>query len=170
MKSTTVKLYNYNLAMLKTYLVAAIFIAGNILLPQVAHLIPQGGLIFLPIYFFTLVAAYKYGLKVGLLTAIFSPLINHLLFGMPMAAILPILLIKSSLLAIAVAVAAKYFKNVNIIGILLAIIAYQILGGVAEWALTGDITAALQDFKLGYPGLLFQLFGGYFALKAIEKI
>lgn len=81
--STTVKLYSLPLTNVKTFLLALLFIVGNILFPQLAHLLPQGGLIFLPIYFFTLVGAYKYGIHVGLLTAVLSPLVNHLLFGMP---------------------------------------------------------------------------------------
>ncbi len=67
----------------RTYLFIFLFVLGNLLLPQVTHMIPSGGLIFLPIYFFTLIAAYKFGLKVGLLTALLSPLLNSFLFGMP---------------------------------------------------------------------------------------
>ncbi len=57
----------------RTYGFCLLFIAGNILLPQLCHLIPDGGKILLPIYFFTLIAGYKFGLKVGLLTAVLSP-------------------------------------------------------------------------------------------------
>ena len=78
---------------------AALFIAGNMALPQLFHLIPQGGITWLPIYFFTLIGAYKFGWKVGLLTAILSPIINSLLFGMPLPAVLPAILLKSVLLA-----------------------------------------------------------------------
>lgn len=35
----------------KTYTLAAAFVAGNILLPQLCHMLPQGGLVWLPIYF-----------------------------------------------------------------------------------------------------------------------
>ena len=63
-----IKIYNYGLNELKTYLFAFLFVAGNIILPQLCHLIPDGGKMFLPIYFFTLVASYKYGVKVGLMT------------------------------------------------------------------------------------------------------
>ena len=96
---------NYNLHTLKyneakTYLVAVLFTVGNIAMPQLFHLIPQGGLIWLPIYFFTLIGAYKYGWRVGLLTAIASPVVNSLLFGMPLPAVLPSILIKSVLLAL----------------------------------------------------------------------
>ena len=60
----------------KTYALAAAFVAGNILLPQLCHMLPQGGLVWLPIYFFTLIAAYRYGITAGLLTAIASPLVT----------------------------------------------------------------------------------------------
>lgn len=72
MEAKTVKLYALQYNSAKTYLVAALFILGNIVLPQLCHLIPQGGVTWLPIYFFTLVGAYKYGWRVGLLTALAS--------------------------------------------------------------------------------------------------
>ena len=92
---TTVKLYSLNYSNVKTYLATSLFIVGNILFPRLFHLIPLGGLTWLPIYFFTLIGAYKYGWKVGLLTAILSPVINSLLFGMPVPAVLPAILLKS---------------------------------------------------------------------------
>ncbi|MDO9153660.1 MAG: ECF transporter S component, partial [Paludibacter sp.] len=79
--STTAKLYSYDYRTAKTYMFATAFIAGNLLLPQLTHLVPNGGPMLLPIYFFTLIAAYKYGVHVGLLTAVLSPVINSLLFG-----------------------------------------------------------------------------------------
>ncbi len=95
---TSAKLYSLPFGNVKTYLFALLFVAGNIALPQLCHLVPAGGPTLLPIYFFTLIAAYKYGFKVGLLTALLSPVINHLLFAMPAAAVLPAILIKSGLL------------------------------------------------------------------------
>ena len=70
MQTTSIKLYALSFSQAKTYFVAALFILGNIVLPQLCHLIPQGGMILLPIYFFTLIGAYKYGWRVGLLTAV----------------------------------------------------------------------------------------------------
>ena len=69
----TINLYTLSYREVKTYWMALIFVAGNIILPQLCHLVPQGGPTWLPIYFFTLVGAYKYGWKVGLLTALASP-------------------------------------------------------------------------------------------------
>ena len=94
METTAVKLYSLDYRDAKTYLAAVLFVAGNIVLPQICHLVPQGGLRWLPIYFFTLVGAYKYGWRVGLLTAVLSPLVNSALFGMPAAAALPAILLK----------------------------------------------------------------------------
>lgn len=95
METTTVKLYSLDYSNAKTYLTASLFVVGNVALPQVFHLVPQGGQTWLPIYFFTLIGAYKYGWKVGLLTAIASPLVNSWLFGMPPVAALPAILLKS---------------------------------------------------------------------------
>ncbi|MBP1662931.1 MAG: hypothetical protein H6Q19_71 [Bacteroidetes bacterium] len=167
---TTVKLYSLKLSNARTYLFAVLFIAGNLLLPQLAHLIPGGGLIFLPIYFFTLIGAYKYGINVGLLTAVLSPLVNSMLFGMPVLAVLPAIIFKSAILAIAAALAARYFGKVSLWGILIAILAYQFIGTGFEWILTGQLSVALQDFRIGFPGILIQLFGGYLLLRTLKKV
>lgn len=167
---TSARLYAYNFSQARTYLLALVFVAGNIILPQLCHSIPQGGMIFLPIYFFTLIGAYKYGIKVGLLTAVLSPVVNHLLFGMPAAGVLIPILIKSSLLAVAAAMAARRFGKVSLLAVALAVIAYQLIGTAAEWAVTGSLVTALQDLRLGIPGMLIQIFGGYALLKALAKV
>lgn len=168
--STTAKLYSYDYLTAKTYIFASAFITGNLLLPQLAHLVPNGGLMFLPIYFFTLIAAYKYGIKVGLLTAVLSPLINSLLFGMPMMALVPIIIAKSSLLAIAAGFVAKKTGTITLLNLILVVLAYQVVGSAIEWIALGSLDAALQDFRIGFPGMLLQIFGGYLVLKAISKI
>ena len=168
--NTSAKLYSFNLANVKTYLFAILFVIGNLILPQLAHLVPQGGLIFLPIYFFTLIAAYKYGIHVGLLTAILSPLANYLLFGMPPIAVLPAIIVKSTILAIAASLAAKYFGKISFWAILLAVLAYQVIGTLVEWALVKDFIVAVQDFRIGIPGIVLQVVGGYFVLKALAKV
>lgn len=169
MTNTTVNLYAYNYREAKTYLVAALFVLGNIALPQLFHLVPKGGMIWLPIYFFTLVGAYKYGWRVGLLTAIASPLVNSALFSMPQPAIIPAILIKSVLLAIAAGYAANKFRKVNI-PLLIGVVAfYQIIGSLAEWALTGSAAAALQDVRLALPGITLQVLGGYLFIKYVLR-
>lgn len=170
MKTTTsTAVYSLNYRESKTYAAAALFVVGNILLPQLCHLMPQGGLVWLPIYFFTLVAAYKYGLTAGLLTAVASPLVNSLLFGMPAAAVLPIILIKSVLLALAASFIASRVGRVAFWAVALAVVAYQGIGMLAEWGMTCSLTAALQDVRLGWPGILVQVFGGFAVMKIFKK-
>ncbi|NLT03346.1 MAG: ECF transporter S component, partial [Bacteroidales bacterium] len=128
---TTLAFQPLNLAITapKTWLFAGAFVAGNLLLPQLCHLIPNGGLMFLPIYFFTLVAAYKFGLKTGLLTALLSPVLNSLLFGMPVVAMLPIILVKSTLLAVAASMVASRSRQVSLLLLALVVLSYQLVGG-----------------------------------------
>lgn len=165
----SVKLYSLSFSDVKTYLFALLFVAGNIALPQLCHLAPMGGPTLLPIYFFTLVAAYKFGFRAGLLTALLSPVANYLLFGMPAAAVLPAILVKSGLLAGTAALAARHTKGVSLMALLGVVLAYQLLGTAFEWALCGDFFVAVQDFRIGVPGMLLQWFGGYALLKAISK-
>lgn len=106
MQTTSVKLHSLRYADARTYLAAALFVAGNLALPQLCHAVHMGGPTWLPIYFFTLVGAYKYGWRVGLLTALASPLLNSVLFGMPLPAMLPAIVLKSLLLAGAAGFAA----------------------------------------------------------------
>lgn len=126
MKTSSVTLYSTGYRETRTYLAAALFAAGNIVLPQLCHLVQLGGPTMLPIYFFTLVGAYKYGWRTGLLTALASPLAAVVLF-------------------------------------------YQIVGSAGEWALTGSFTAAVQDFRIGIPGMLLQVFGGYLFIKYVIR-
>lgn len=165
MQTTTVKLYSFGYSQSKTYLAAALFMVGNIALPQLFHLVPQGGLTWLPIYFFTLVGAYKYGWKVGLLTALLSPVVNSLLFGMPMPAVLPAILLKSVLLALGAGYAAHRFGRVSLPILLAVVLFYQLTGTLGEWLLTGSFASAIQDFRIGLPGMALQVAGGYLFIK-----
>ena len=167
---STAKLYALKYTNVNTYLFALLFVVGNILLPQVCHLIYLGGPTWLPIYFFTLIGAYKYGVRVGLLTALLSPVINSWLFGMPALAVLPAILVKSVLLALAAGFMAQHFKRITL-GLLAAVVlSYQVIGSLVEWGLVGDFTAAMQDFRIGIPGMLLQIFGGYGLLKLMAKM
>lgn len=169
MGTTTVKLYSPGYREARTYLAAALFIAGNIVLPQICHLVPMGGLRWLPIYFFTLIGAYKYGWRVGLLTALLSPLVNSALFGMPAAAMLPAILLKSVLLAAAAGFAARRFGRVTLPLLAGVVVFYQLLGSLGEWAYTGSAAAALQDIRIGIPGMLAQVVGGYAVLRYLLR-
>lgn len=161
MSNVSVNLYAYNFRQTKTYLIAMLFVLGNIVLPQIFHLVPKGGITWLPIYFFTLVGAYKYGWRVGLLTAIASPIVNSVLFGMPMPSSVPVILIKSVLLVIGAGWAASRYHKVSMPLLILVVAFYQVVGGIAECVITGSLMSALQDVRVGMPGIALQIIGGY---------
>ena len=167
--NNTIKLYNLQFNSVKTYVFTLAFVVGNLLLPQLAHLIPNGGPTLLPIYFFTLIAAYKYGIRAGLLTAVLSPIINSLLFGMPAIQVLPVILIKSTLLATFAAVLAQRTGKINIMILSVVVLSYQIIGSFFEWLLSTSFTLALQDFRIGFPGMILQILGGFIVLKLLAK-
>lgn len=168
MTNAAISVNRYGFSSLRTYVAAAIFVVGNIVVPQLCHLIPNGGLIFLPIYFFTLVGAFKCGWKVGLLTAVLSPVVNCLLFGMPPVASLPAILIKSLALVLAVALVSRKM-GFSIWAVALAVLSYQVVGMLAEFLMDFNFLHAIQDIRIGWPGILIQIVGGWALLKAIEK-
>lgn len=142
METKTVKLYSLDYSNAKTYLIAALFIAGNMALPQLFHLIPQGGITWLPIYFFTLISAYKFGWKVGLLTAVLSVL-----------------------LAVAADWAVHRFNRISLPILLAVVLFYQVIGTLGEWVMAGSFFQAVQDFRIGLPGMAMQVAGGYALIK-----
>ena len=120
-----------------------------------------GGATWLPIYFFTLVAAYKFGWRVGLITAVASPLLNSVLFGMPPAAALPAILLKSVLLAVISGAVASRKAGASLPALVAVVLAYQVTGCLGEWIMKADFVAACQDFRIGIPGMLLQIIGGW---------
>lgn len=169
MQTTTLKLHSLEFGDIKTYLASVAFVIGNIVLPQLFHLVPQGGTTWLPIYFFTLIGAYKYGWKVGLLTAVASPLANALWFGMPAITSLPAILLKSVLLAVAAGYVAHKWQKVTLPLILAVVLFYQIIGTIGEWVMKGDFYDAVQDFRIGIPGMALQVLGGYLFVKHLIR-
>ena len=162
---TSVKLYTLNYDEVKTYLWAAVFVACNMVLPQVFHLIPQGGIVFAPLSLVILAGAYKLGWKAGLLAAVASPLVNNLVFGLPAWGVLQVMMLKLVVLALAAGLTAQYFRRVSLPLLVGVVLVSEVVGGLGELLLTGGIRATVQDFTIGWPGLLLQVLGTYLIVK-----
>lgn len=163
MKTTLLTSLRADATALRTYVFAALFVAGNIIGPQLAHLIPGGGPMLLPIYLFTLVAAYRYGIVAGLVTAIVSPLANHLLFGMPSEAMLAIIFTKSILLALFAGYAGQLWSGkARVWHVVAVVVAYQVVAMPFEAMITGSWAMAVQDIRIGWIGLVIQVLAGVF--------
>ena len=163
-----VRLYAFNYDEAKTYLWATVFVACNLVLPQVFHLIPQGGVIFSPLSLVILAGAYKFGWKTGLLAALASPLVNHLITGMPAWEVMPVMTMKLAVLAIVAGLAAQRFKTVSLPLLIGVILVSKAIGCLGEFILTGGMAATIADFTIGWPGLLLQVCGAWLILKYVK--
>lgn len=163
--NASAKLYTLNYDEAKTYLWASIFVACNLVLPHVFHLIPQGGIIFAPLSLVILIGAYKLGWKVGLIAALASPLVNHLLTGMPAWPVLVVMTFKLVVLALIAGFTAQHFKRVSWFLLIGVVLSSLIIGGLGELLLTGGIEATIQDFTIGWPGIHLQVVGAYLVCK-----
>lgn len=163
-----VRLYAFNYDEAKTYLWATVFVACNLVLPQVFHLIPQGGVIFSPLSLVILAGAYKFGWKTGLLAALASPLVNHAITGMPALEVLPVMTLKLAVLALVAGLAAQRFKTVSLPLLIGVILVSKAIGCLGEFILTGGMAATIADFTIGWPGLLLQVFGAWLILKYVK--
>ena len=86
------------------------------------------------------------------------------LFGMPAPAVLPAILLKSVLLAVGAGLVAARFQKVTLPLLLAVVLFYQLAGTLGEWALSGSLFTALQDFRIGILGMLLQVVGGYWVI------
>lgn len=160
-----VRLYTFDYSEAKTYFWASIFVACNMVLPQLFHLIPQGGFIFAPLSFVILAGAYKLGWKTGLLAAIASPIVNHLVFGMPAIEAVPMMIVKLSAIAMVAGLIAQTTKKASLPILVGVVLLSELLGGIGEFVITGGIASTIADFTIGWPGLLLQVIGTYLILK-----
>ena len=165
---TIVRLYTLNYDEVKTYLWATVFIACNLVLPQLFHLIPQGGIIFAPLSFVILIGAYKFGWKTGLLAALLSPIVNHVMTGMPAMTVMPLMTFKLAAIALVAGLVAQHFKAVTLLLLVAVVLASEAIGCLGELLLTGAISATIADFTIGWPGLLLQVVGTWFILTKIK--
>jgi uncharacterized membrane protein len=153
---------------IRLYMFVLLFSAGNILFPFLCHTIPNGGKILLPLFFFTLISSYKFGIKVGLLTAVISPLVNNLLFGNPPSVMLFDIISKSVLLAFIASYISKKTKKISILLLSLVVLSYQLAGGLGQWLITGSFQNSCASVLIGIPGMLLQVIFGFVILLAIK--
>jgi thiamine transporter ThiT len=151
---------------LRLYLVTAAMVLGNLALPWAVHRIPDAGRMLLPIFFFTLVAGWRFGAKAGVLTGVVSPLANHLLTGMPPAPALQGIILQSALLGLLAAGAGARDRRPALgwlAGVVLAGQAVMLLPVLVQ----SGAAAALAGFRLHLAGILLQVLGGYGVLRLL---
>lgn len=152
------------------YAFTAAFAAGNLLVPLALHGVPNAGPMLLPLFFFTLVASWQFGLAAGLVVALASPLLNTVLVGMPTAAMLPVILTKSLVLGLVAAGLARHFRTIHLPGLGVAVAAMLVAGFLVERLVGLPLSRSLELLFLGIPGVLILVFGGYGVLRITNRL
>ena len=152
----------------RLYLATAAMVAGNILLPAALHQIPDAGRMFLPIFFFTLVAGWRFGARAAVLTAVLSPLANHALTGMPPAPALQGIILQSALLGCLAAIAAARWSRPTLALLALVVLTQQALT-LLPLLLHAGWQPCLAALRFCLPGLLLQVLGGLAVLRLMAR-
>ena len=148
------------------YLATAAMVLGNVALPYAVHRMPGAGSVLLPIFFFTLLAGWRFGAKAGILTGLLSPLANHWLTGMPPAPMLWSLIWQSALLGGLAAFAASRERRPTLRALALVVLAHQVLV-LSPRFIEGGMAGVLTTFRMRLPGLLLQVVGGFVVLQSM---
>jgi hypothetical protein len=144
----------------RLYLATSAMVLGNVLLPYAVHRIPDGGRIFLPIFFFTLIAGWRFGAAAGILTGLLSPLANHVLTGMPPVPALQSIMVQSALLGALASVASARSRKLSLPILALVVLLHQALI-LLPLLLRAGLRPTLTSLELRVPGVLLQIFGGF---------
>ena len=75
---------------------------------------------------------------------------------------------KSLALVLAVEVVSRKM-DFSIFSVAIAVLAYQLVGMTVEFFMDFNFLHALQDIRIGWPGILIQIVGGYFVIKALQR-
>ena len=74
----------------RLYTYVGIFVALDVAIPWLCHIIhPLTGPMFLPMFFFVLLAGVLFGWRAGVLVGLLTPLVSYGISGMPLPQVLP---------------------------------------------------------------------------------
>jgi niacin transporter len=98
----------------KTLFFAVVFTALSVATPMAAHYFggSLAGRLFLPMHFFVLIGALLLGWRAGLVIGILTPLISYSVSGMPLATVLPFIIIEVAAYGLFAGLLQERFKNI----------------------------------------------------------
>lgn len=158
-----------SLADKRLYLVVAFMVLGNVALPYAFHQIPNGGRIFLPIFFFTLIAGWRFGLGAGILTALLSPLASHVLTGMPSVPLLFKVILHSAVLGGVAALVGQWGRKLSLPLLALVVLVHQALI-LTPVIWNAGFGVGLEALVSRWPGLVLQILGGFLVLRLLGRL
>lgn len=151
----------------KNLILTAMLIAIGVVLPQAFHMIPNAGSIILPMHIPVLVAGFAVGPVLGAICGFLTPLLSHLIFGMPPAPVLPSMLCELTVYGLMTGLLNKVLPMKNgiaknyavlILSMLCGRVTYGILNALIFRAGSYSLQAWLSAaFVTAVPGIVIQL-------------
>jgi len=148
-------------------------IAGAIAFPFLIHALPIVGDVpmgarLLPIFFAPLLAIlltdHKRGLIAALITSLFAPWLNNLLFGMPTPPMVTLLTLELMVFSIVSAIIYRQWSNfwaVALVGVGIAKLASLLFLTINPVIPAPPVSYGTNSFITGLPGILTMLLIGY---------
>jgi len=158
----------------RLYVYVSLFVALDVSVPWICHIIhPLAGPMFLPVFFFVLLAGILFGWRAGILVGLLTPLISYGIAGMPSLQALPGIITEATFYGLAAGILHGHFK----FGVLTSIVGAIAIGRLAALAeltliLGGShaVILAWQTAKLGWPGIALQLIFLPLIILLLEKL
>ncbi|MBO4358611.1 MAG: ECF transporter S component [Erysipelotrichaceae bacterium] len=151
----------------KQLVLTAMFVALGVVLPQAFHAIPNAGSVFLPMHIPVLMSGFVVGPLFGLICGVATPLLSHLIFGMPPAPVLPGMLCELAVYGLMTGLLSRLIKIKNVtaktyIVLILAMLAGRLTYGVLNALVFKAGSYSMQAwtsaaFITALPGIVIQL-------------
>jgi hypothetical protein len=132
----------------KYYVFSAVFTIFAVAVPSILHQFHVAGQIFVPMHFFVIIAGLLFGWRTGLLVGIASPLMSFSLTQMPVAALLPPVMVELAVYGLAAGFLREKGFNLWIV-----LFSAMVLGRLARIVLSFDASF----IKMSWPGILLQI-------------
>ncbi|MFH1366736.1 MAG: ECF transporter S component [Patescibacteria group bacterium] len=155
---------------LKQIMFIVIFTALSVALPWFCHQFNLAGPIFLPMHFFVLMAGLLFGWRVGLITGLLTPLASYAFSGMPIVAILPVIILE----VMAYGFFAGWLREKKMdlwLTLILALVFGKTVLFFSAWIFmpVNPANYLFTAVKTGLPGILIQLALLPFLVKTVQK-
>ena len=151
----------------KQLVLTAMFVALGVVLPQAFHAIPNAGSVFLPMHIPVLMSGFVAGPLFGLICGVATPLLSHLIFGMPPAPVLPGMLCELAVYGLMTGLLSRLIKIKNVtaktyIVLILAMLAGRLTYGILNALVFKAGSYSMQAwtsaaFITALPGIVIQL-------------
>jgi hypothetical protein len=156
---------------IRSYVFTAVFVLLSVLVPYVFHQFHLAGPTYLPMHIFVLAAGLLFGWRAGLVVGLATPLTSFAITGMPVAAILPQIVVELAAYGLLAGIMREKARLPVIWSLLAAMIGGRLAMLVAVSVISfvlgqsnsplgteaGSLFVLISAVKLGWPGILIQL-------------